>query len=157
MQKYSRHGQLIDSVQCTSVFVYANRESTTDYSTQAFTLIEFRQCKRKGNSMKMQPRKLKIMLLKALWDFVKVWGPRGSIPCFPSPPPPLLSVGLLIRTRLKCYNLFTAPTQPTVSLSYSDSIVIQCWLHKWPHLLVQTCTRTQASNLLNSQGHWISK
>ena len=91
MQKYSRHGQLIDSVQCTSVFVYANRESTTDYSTQAFTLIEFRQCKRKGNSMKMQPRKLKIMLLKALWDFVKVWGPRGSIPCFPSPPPTSLS------------------------------------------------------------------
>ena len=39
-QKYSRRGQLINGVQFTSKcfnFVYANRESSTDYSTQAFT------------------------------------------------------------------------------------------------------------------------
>ena len=37
----------------------------------------------------MQPVKVKIMKTKALWGPLRVWGPRGIIPCF-SP----LSVGL---------------------------------------------------------------
>jgi len=40
---------------------------------------------RKINSMKIKPRKVKIMEIKASWGPLKVWGPRGSI-----------SVGLII-------------------------------------------------------------
>ena len=69
-------------------FVYTNPlpSNITGYSTQVFThWVQTMQWKGKDkeNSLKMQPIKVKIMKIKASWGPLKVWKPRGSIPCSP--------------------------------------------------------------------------
>ena len=63
-----RHGHLFNGVSSTClhahVFVYTNRESIIEYSTQAFT-HRVQKYLEERNSMKMQPIKLKIMKIKA--------------------------------------------------------------------------------------------
>ena len=97
-QKYSKRGQLINGVRRMSVFVYINHESITDHSTQAFThWVQTMQQKAKEKEtawkhywlfyMKIQPRKVKIMKIRASWDPLKSGGP-GKVS--PVPPPPTL-------------------------------------------------------------------
>ena len=69
---HSRHGQLINGVGSTCLHTPSVHSLSPDNAIER---------ERKRNSVKMQPRKVKIKSLMGPLFQKKVWGPRGSIPC----------------------------------------------------------------------------
>ena len=108
VQKYSRRGQLNNGVRRTSKCLSMLTVKALLIILPKRSLIEFRQCN--GNRKKRKQhedaaQKGKNHESKASWGPLKIWEPRGTIPCSPTPPhpPPLPTLSLLGRPGYQMY------------------------------------------------------